>query len=168
MAREYSARKRILVTGGAGFLGSHLCDALLARGYDVLCVDNLFTGTKDNVAHLAGHPQFEFMRHDVTWPLYVEVDEIYNLAAQSHVKISFETPEYTANADGLGVLRMLDDPNVYCVDVMKQLSAVQGAITKVNDKVLRSHIKDHVATAILRGDTDHIVDELMEALKYKG
>lgn len=67
-----------------------------------------------------------------------------------------------------GVLRMLDDPNVYCVDVMKQLSAVQGAITKVNDKVLRSHIKDHVATAILRGDTDHIVDELMEALKYKG
>jgi DNA-binding FrmR family transcriptional regulator len=67
-----------------------------------------------------------------------------------------------------GVLRMLDNPNVYCVDVMKQLSAVQGAITKVNDKVLRSHIKDHVSTAILRGDTDHIVDELMEALKYKG
>lgn len=67
-----------------------------------------------------------------------------------------------------GVLRMLDDPNVYCVDVMKQLSAVQGALTKVNDKVLRSHIKDHVSTAILRGDTDHIVDELMEALKYKG
>lgn len=67
-----------------------------------------------------------------------------------------------------GVLRMLDDPNVYCVDVMKQISAVQGALTKVNDKVLRSHIKDHVSTAILRGDTDHIVDELMEALKYKG
>lgn len=66
------------------------------------------------------------------------------------------------------VLRMLDNPSVYCVDVMKQLSAVQGAITKVNDKVLRSHIKDHVSTAILRGDTDHIVDELMEALKYKG
>lgn len=67
-----------------------------------------------------------------------------------------------------GVLRMLENPNVYCVDVMKQLSAVQGALTKVNDKVLRSHIKDHVSTAILRGDTDHIVDELMEALKYKG
>lgn len=67
-----------------------------------------------------------------------------------------------------GVLRMLEDPNVYCVDVMKQISAVQGALTKVNDKVLRSHIKDHVSTAILRGDTDHIVDELMEALKYKG
>ncbi|MEX2540331.1 MAG: metal-sensitive transcriptional regulator [Trueperaceae bacterium] len=66
-----------------------------------------------------------------------------------------------------GVLRMLDDPSVYCVDVMKQLSAVQGAITKVNEKVLRSHIRDHVSTAILRGDTDEIVDELMEALKYR-
>lgn len=67
-----------------------------------------------------------------------------------------------------GVLRMLDDPNVYCVDVMKQLSAVQGAISKVNEKVLRSHIRDHVSTAILRGDTEQIVDELMEALKYRG
>ena len=67
-----------------------------------------------------------------------------------------------------GVLRMLENPEVYCVDVMKQLSAVQGALSKVNDKVLRSHIKDHVATAASRGDTEHIVDELMEALKYKG
>jgi len=67
-----------------------------------------------------------------------------------------------------GVLRLLEDPRVYCVDVMKQISAVQGALTKVNEKVLRSHIKDHVSTAILRGDTDHIVDELMEALKYRG
>jgi DNA-binding FrmR family transcriptional regulator len=67
-----------------------------------------------------------------------------------------------------GVLRMLEDPSVYCVDVMKQLSAVQGALTKVNEKVLRSHIRDHVSTAILRGDTDEIVDELMEALKYRG
>ncbi len=67
-----------------------------------------------------------------------------------------------------GILRMLDNPEVYCVDVMKQLSAVQGALTKVNDKVLRAHIRDHVATAVLRGDTEHIVAELMEALKYKG
>ncbi|MEX2535872.1 MAG: metal-sensitive transcriptional regulator [Trueperaceae bacterium] len=67
-----------------------------------------------------------------------------------------------------GVLRMLEDPDVYCVDVMKQLSAVQGAISKVNEKVLRSHIRDHVSTAILRGDTEHMVDELMEALKYRG
>jgi UDP-glucuronate decarboxylase len=72
--------KRILVTGGAGFLGSHLCERLLAQGDDVLCVDNFFTGNKDNVAHLAGHPRFELMRHDITFPLYVEVDQIYNLA----------------------------------------------------------------------------------------
>jgi UDP-glucuronate decarboxylase len=72
--------KRILVTGGAGFLGSHLCERLLAQGDDVLCVDNFFTGNKDNVAHLVGHPRFELMRHDITFPLYVEVDEIYNLA----------------------------------------------------------------------------------------
>ncbi len=72
--------KKILVTGGAGFLGSHLCDRLVARGDDVLCVDNFFTGSKSNVAHLMGLPNFELMRHDVTFPLYVEVDEIYNLA----------------------------------------------------------------------------------------
>ncbi len=72
--------KRILVTGGAGFLGSHLCERLLARGHDVLCVDNFFTGSKQNVAHLIADPRFELMRHDITFPLYVEVDEIYNLA----------------------------------------------------------------------------------------
>ncbi|RRC96674.1 SDR family oxidoreductase [Amphritea balenae] len=73
-------RKKILVTGGAGFLGSHLCDRLLSEGHDVLCVDNLYTGTKDNIKHLIANPFFELMRHDVTTPLYVEVDEIYNLA----------------------------------------------------------------------------------------
>ena len=72
--------KRILVTGGAGFLGSHLCERLLAEGHEVLCVDNFFTGRRANVAHLLDHPRFELMRHDVTFPLYVEVDEIYNLA----------------------------------------------------------------------------------------
>jgi UDP-glucuronate decarboxylase len=80
LARLYDSRKRILVTGGAGFIGSHLIDRLLERGDEVLCVDNLFTGTKRNIDHLASHPRFEFMRHDVTFPLYVEVDEIYNLA----------------------------------------------------------------------------------------
>ena len=75
-----SATKRILVTGGAGFLGSHLCERLIAQGQDVLCVDNFFTGRKDNVAHLLKQPRFELMRHDITFPLYVEVDEIYNLA----------------------------------------------------------------------------------------
>lgn len=76
----HSNRKRILVTGGAGFIGSHLIDRLIEQGQEILCVDNLFTGAKQNVAHLHGNPSFEFMRHDVTFPLYVEVDEIYNLA----------------------------------------------------------------------------------------
>ena len=80
MARVYNSRKRILVTGGAGFLGSHLIDRLLSDGHEVLCVDNLFTGTKRNIEHLHANPRFELMRHDVTFPLYVEVDEIYNLA----------------------------------------------------------------------------------------
>src|SRR6202047_5120942 len=80
MARNYSTRKRILVTGGAGFLGSHLIDRLLSDGHEVLCVDNLFTGAKRNIEHLLSNPRFEFMRHDVTFPLFVEVDEIYNLA----------------------------------------------------------------------------------------
>ena len=80
MARSYNTRKRVMVTGGAGFLGSHLIDRLLEKGYDVLCVDNLFTGSKENISHLLGHPHFEFMRHDITFPLFVEVDEIYNLA----------------------------------------------------------------------------------------
>jgi len=78
--REYHARKRILVTGGAGFVGSHLCDALLAAGHEVLCADNFFTGNKANIEALLAHPYFELIRHDVTFPLYVEVDEIYNLA----------------------------------------------------------------------------------------
>ena len=74
--------KRILVTGGAGFLGSHLCERLLADGHDVICVDNFFTGTKDNIAHLLDNPYFELMRHDVTFPLYVEVDETITWPAQ--------------------------------------------------------------------------------------
>ena len=80
MSRIYDSRKRILVTGGAGFLGSHLIDRLLNRGHEVLCVDNLFTGTKRNIDHLHNHSRFEFLRHDITFPLFVEVDEIYNLA----------------------------------------------------------------------------------------
>lgn len=73
-------KKRVLVTGGAGFLGSHLCETLLSHGHDVLCVDNFYTGTKSNIGHLLGHQNFELIRHDVTFPLYVEVDQIYNLA----------------------------------------------------------------------------------------
>lgn len=78
--RQYAIRKRVLVTGGAGFLGSHLCNRLLNDGHDVLCVDNFFTGTRDNILHLLENSHFELMRHDITFPLYVEVDEIYNLA----------------------------------------------------------------------------------------
>jgi NAD(P)-dependent dehydrogenase (short-subunit alcohol dehydrogenase family) len=83
MKRSYSARQRVLVTGGAGFLGSHLIGVLLERGDEVLCVDNLFTGTRDNLLPYRDHPRFEFLRHDITWPLYVEVDQIYNLGPLS-------------------------------------------------------------------------------------
>ena len=82
MARLYSSRKQDSGDRGAGFLGSHLIDRLLAEGHEVLCADNLFTGAKRNIAHLHAHPRFEFMRHDVTFPLFVEVDEVYNLACQ--------------------------------------------------------------------------------------
>ena len=78
--RHYDSIKRVLVTGGAGFLGSHLCERLLKDGHDVLCVDNFYTGRRANIAHLLDNPNFEMMRHDITFPLYVEVDEIYNLA----------------------------------------------------------------------------------------
>jgi UDP-glucuronate decarboxylase len=80
IVRHYDTIKRVLVTGGAGFLGSHLCERLINDGHDVLCVDNFYTGRRANVAHLLDHPNFEVMRHDITFPLYVEVDEIYNFA----------------------------------------------------------------------------------------
>lgn len=100
-------RKRTLVTGGAGFLGSHLCDRLIAEGHDVLCVDNFFTGTKDNIAHLLGNPNFELIRHDVTFPLYVEVDEIYNLACPaSPIHYQFD-PVQTTKTSVHGAINML-------------------------------------------------------------
>ena len=100
-------RARILVTGGAGFLGSHLCERLLATGADVLCVDNFFTGRKDNIAHLIGNPHFEMMRHDVTFPLYVEVDQIYNLACPaSPVHYQFD-PVQTTKTSVIGAINML-------------------------------------------------------------
>lgn len=99
--------KRILVTGGAGFLGSHLCERLLSRGHEVLCVDNLFTGSKANIAHLLDNPYFEFMRHDVTFPLYVEVDEIYNLACPaSPIHYQFD-PVQTTKTSVIGAINML-------------------------------------------------------------
>lgn len=98
---------RILVTGGAGFLGSHLCDRLVADGHDVLCVDNFYTGTKDNVKQLLGHPRFELMRHDVCFPLYVEVDRIYNLACPaSPVHYQYD-PVQTTKTSVHGAINML-------------------------------------------------------------
>ena len=102
-----SNRKRILVTGGAGFLGSHLCDRLLAEGNDVLCVDNFYSGAKDNVAHLMGDPHFELMRHDVTFPLYVEVDEIYNLACPASPVHYQWDPVQTTKTSVHGAINML-------------------------------------------------------------
>ncbi len=101
------SRKRILVTGGAGFLGSHLCERLLNEGQDVLCVDNFFTGTKDNLIHLLANPHFEVMRHDVTFPLYVEVDEIYNLACPaSPIHYQYD-PVQTTKTSVHGAINML-------------------------------------------------------------
>jgi len=100
-------RRRVLVTGGAGFLGSHLCEHLLKRGDDVLCVDNFFTGTKDNIAHLIANPHFELMRHDVTFPLYVEVDEIYNLACPASPIHYQHDPVQTTKTSVHGAINML-------------------------------------------------------------
>jgi UDP-glucuronate decarboxylase len=107
MARLYDSRKRILVTGGAGFLGSHLVDRLLEQGHDVLCVDNLFTGTKRNIEHLLGHIHFELLRHDVTFPLFVEVDEIYNLACPASPIHYQHDPVQTTKTSVHGAINML-------------------------------------------------------------
>ncbi|MBK6569567.1 UDP-glucuronic acid decarboxylase family protein [Candidatus Aalborgicola defluviihabitans] len=105
--RNYNPTQRILVTGGAGFLGSHLIDRLLARGDDVVCADNLFTGTKRNVEHLLGHPRFEFIRHDVTFPLYLEVDQIYNLACPASPIHYQHDPVQTTKTSVHGAINML-------------------------------------------------------------
>jgi UDP-glucuronate decarboxylase len=106
-SRNYSTRRRVLVTGGAGFIGSHLCERLLEQHCEVLCVDNFFTGTKDNIAHLLDNPHFELERHDVTFPLYVEVDEIYNLACPAApIHYQFD-PVQTTKTSVHGAINML-------------------------------------------------------------
>jgi UDP-glucuronate decarboxylase len=107
MARTYDSRKRILVTGGAGFLGSHLCDRLLDAGHEVLCLDNMYTGTKRNIDHLHANPRFEFMRHDVCFPVYVEVDEIYNLACPASPVHYQHDPVQTTKTCVHGAINML-------------------------------------------------------------
>ena len=105
--RSYDSMKKVLVTGGAGFLGSHLCERLLAEGNDVLCVDNYFTGRRANIAHLLNNPNFEIMRHDVTFPLYVEVDEIYNLACPAAPIHYQHDPVQTTKVCVHGAINML-------------------------------------------------------------
>jgi UDP-glucuronate decarboxylase len=105
--KNYAHRSRILVTGGAGFLGSHLCERLIAEGHDVICLDNFFTGSKDNVAHLLGSPHFELLRHDVAFPLYVEVDQIYNLACPASPVHYQHDPVQTTKTSVLGAINML-------------------------------------------------------------
>ncbi len=100
-------RKRILVTGGAGFIGSHLCERLLKEGHEVLCVDNFFTGAKDNIVHLLDNPYFEVIRHDICFPLYVEVDEIYNLACPASPVHYQKDPVQTTKVSVLGSINML-------------------------------------------------------------
>lgn len=104
---KVSNRKRVMVTGGAGFLGSHLCERLLNDGHDVLCVDNFYSGTKDNIEHLVENPHFEMMRHDVTFPLYVEVDEIYNLACPASPIHYQRDPVQTTKTSVHGAINML-------------------------------------------------------------
>ena len=98
---------RLLVTGGAGFLGSHLCERLVGQGHDVICADNFFTGTKDNILGLMDKPNFELMRHDVTFPLYVEVDEIYNLACPASPIHYQHEPVQTTKTSVHGAINML-------------------------------------------------------------
>jgi UDP-glucuronate decarboxylase len=107
MPRLYESRKRILVTGGAGFLGSHLIDRLIGQGHEVICVDNFFTGTKRNVEHHHANPRFELIRHDVCFPLKVEVDEIYNLACPASPPHYQHNPVYTIKTSFLGAMNML-------------------------------------------------------------
>lgn len=105
--RTYNQNKKVLVTGGAGFVGSHLCERLLNRGDEVICLDNFFTGTKSNVAHLVSNPNFEVLRHDVTFPLYIEVDEIYNLACPASPIHYQYNPVQTTKTSVIGAINML-------------------------------------------------------------
>ena len=125
--------KRILVSGGAGFIGSHLCTRLVNEGHDVICLDNFFTGSKDNIKHLMGNHHFEVVRHDVTYPYSAEVDEIYNLAAQSHVQVSFDAPEYSGDVDALGVLRVLEAVRV--CGLTKTCKVYQASTSELYGKV---------------------------------
>src|SRR3982074_2045416 len=128
MPRLYDSRKRVLVTGGAGFLGSHLIDRLLEQGHEVLCVDNLFTGTKRNIEHLHAHPCFELIRHDVTFPLYIEADEIYNLACPASPIHYQHDPVQTTKTSLHGPINMLGlAKRLKCRILQASTSEIYGA-----------------------------------------
>lgn len=127
MRRKYDSCKRVLVTGGAGFLGSHLIDRLLADGHEVVCVDNLFTGTKHNLEHLHANKRFELLRHDITFPLYVEVDEIYNLACPASPIQYQHDPVQTTKTSVHGAINMLGlAKRVKCRILQASTSEVYG------------------------------------------
>ncbi len=127
MAERSIERKSILVTGGAGFLGSHLCDRLLEAGHEVICLDNFFTGTKRNIEHLLGNVRFELVRHDVTFPLYVEVDEIYNLACPASPIHYQHDPVQTTKTSVHGAINMLGlAKRLRCTILQASTSEVYG------------------------------------------
>ena len=105
--KNYSTHTRTLITGGSGFLGSHLCERLLNKDHDVICLDNFFTGTKENIAHLLDNPHFELIRHDVTLPIYIEVDEVYNLACPASPIHYQHDPVQTTKTSVHGAINML-------------------------------------------------------------
>lgn len=107
MNEQTNKKKRILVTGGAGFLGSHLCDTLISLGHDVICLDNFYTGSRENIAHLLSHPRFEMLCHDVCFPFYAEVDEIYNLACPASPIHYQSDPVQTTKTNVIGAINML-------------------------------------------------------------
>ena len=127
MSRKYFSHKRVLVTGGAGFLGSHLIDRLIADGHEILCIDNLFTGTKENIAHHLNNPRFEFIRHDICLPIFVEADVIYNLACPaSPIHYQYD-PIQTLKASVLGSLNMLGlAKRLHCPILQASTSEVYG------------------------------------------
>ncbi len=154
MSRKYDSQKRILVTGGAGFLGSHLIDRLLARGDEVVCVDNLFTGAKRNLYHLLGDPRFEFIRHDVTFPLYLEVDEIYNLACPASPIHYQHDPVQTTKTSVHGAINMLGlAKRLKCKILQASTSEVYGdpARASADRGLLGPRQPDRAAVVLRRG-----------------
>ena len=167
--------KKILVTGGAGFLGSHLCERLLGQGHEVLCVDNLFTGTKRNILHLLENPNFEFMMHDLKFPIYVEVDDIYNLACPaSPVHYQFD-PVHTTKTSVVGAINMLGlakrtkakilqastsevygDPEIH-----PQVESYRGAVNPIGIRACYDEGKRCAETLFFDSQRQHSVNEYL-------